>query len=395
MENWKRNLIICWFGTFITMVGMSQIAPILPIYIKQLGISDVTMIEQLSGIAFGVTFVVSGIFSPIWGKLADKYGRKPMLLRASLGMSIVVLLMGFVHNVYVLIGLRLLQGTISGYSTACITLIATQTDREHAGTALGTLSTAGVAGSLLGPMIGGYLEGTTGIRSVFFITGVLLLIVFIATILFVKEDFHVSKEKTLKFKEVWNIIPNKNLMIAMFVTSFVLQLAFYSIEPIITVYVTDLSKNATNIAFISGMVFSTSGLANVLAARRLGRLSDRIGAHKVMLVALIFAGIIFIPQAFVKNPWQLMGLRFFLGLSAAGLNPSINAIIKKITPDKIVGRTFGFNMSAQYFGTFGGSILGGQVAAYFGIKYIFFITSALLLLNGLWVYKLVYKKMQE
>lgn len=395
MENWKRNLVICWFGTFITMVGMSQIAPILPIYIKQLGISDVTMIEQLSGIAFGVTFVVSGIFSPIWGKLADKYGRKPMLLRASLGMAIVVLLMGFVHNVYVLIGLRLLQGTISGYSTACTTLIATQTDREHAGTALGTLSTAGVAGSLLGPMIGGYLEGTTGIRSVFFITGVLLLIVFIATIVFVKEDFHVSKEKALKFKEVWDIIPNKNLMIAMFVTSFVLQLAFYSIEPIITVYVTDLSKNATNIAFIAGMVFSTSGLANILAARRLGRLSDRIGAHKVMLVALIFAGIIFIPQAFVKNPWQLMGLRFFLGLSAAGLNPSINAIIKKITPDKIVGRAFGFNMSAQYFGTFGGSILGGQVAAYFGIKYIFFITSALLLLNGLWVYKLVYKKMQE
>lgn len=395
MENWKRNLIICWFGTFITMVGMSQIAPILPIYIKQLGISDVTMIEQLSGIAFGVTFVVSGIFSPIWGKLADKYGRKPMLLRASLGMAIVVLLMGFVHNVYVLIGLRLLQGTISGYSTACTTLIATQTDREHAGTALGTLSTAGVAGSLLGPMIGGYLEGVTGIRSVFFITGVLLLLVFIATILFVKEDFQVSKEKALKFKEVWDIIPNKNLMIAMFVTSFVLQLAFYSIEPIITVYVTDLSKNATNIAFISGMVFSTSGLANILAARRLGRLSDRIGAHKVMLVALIFAGIIFIPQAFVKNPWQLMGLRFFLGLSAAGLNPSINAIIKKITPDKIVGRAFGFNMSAQYFGTFGGSILGGQVAAFFGIKYIFFITSTLLLLNGLWVYKLVYKKIEE
>ncbi|MGG7096451.1 multidrug efflux MFS transporter [Clostridium sardiniense] len=395
MDNWKRNLIICWFGTFITMVGMSQIAPILPIYVKQLGISDVTMIEQLSGIAFGVTFVVSGIFSPIWGKLADKYGRKPMLLRASLGMAIVVLLMGFVHNVYVLIGLRLLQGTISGYSTACTTLIATQTDREHAGTALGTLSTAGVAGSLFGPMIGGYLEGVTGIRSVFFITGVLLLIVFIATILFVKEDFQVSKEKALKFKEVWDIIPNKNLMIAMFVTSFVLQLAFYSIEPIITVYVTDLSKNATNIAFISGMVFSTSGLANILAARRLGRLSDRIGAHKVMLVALIFAGIIFIPQAFVKNPWQLMGLRFFLGLSAAGLNPSINAIIKKITPDKIVGRAFGFNMSAQYFGTFGGSILGGQVAAFFGIKYIFFITSTLLLLNGLWVYKLVYKKIEE
>lgn len=395
MENWKRNLIVCWFGTFITMIGMSQIAPILPIYIKKLGISNVNMIEQLSGIAFGITYIVSGIFSPIWGKLADKFGRKPMLLRASFGMAIVVLLMGFVHNVYILIILRLLQGTISGYSTACTTLIATQTDKEHAGTALGTLSTAGIAGSLLGPMIGGYLEGLAGIRSVFFITGILLSIVFIVTMLLVKEDFHPSEDHTLKFKEVWNIIPDKNLMISMFITSFVLQLAFYSIEPIITVYVTDLSKNATNVAFISGMVFSTSGLANILAARRLGRLSDRIGAHKVMLVALIFAGIIFIPQAFVKNPWQLMGLRFILGLSAAGLTPSINAIIKKITPDKIVGRAFGFSMSAQYFGTFGGSVLGGQIAACFGIKYIFFITSTLLLLNALWVYKLVYKKLQR
>ena len=394
MNIWKRNLIVCWFGTFVTMIGLSQLAPILPIYIKDLGINNVNLIEQLSGIAFGVTYIISGIFSPIWGKLADKYGRKPMLLRASLGMAIVVLLMGFVHNVYVLIALRLLQGTISGYSTACTTLIATQTDKEHAGTALGTLSTAGVAGSLLGPMFGGYLEGVVGVRSVFFVIGSLLSVVFILTIFFVKEDFHPVEDHTLKFKEVWNKIPNKQLVIAMFVTTFMLQLAFYSIEPIITVYVTSLSKNISNVAFVAGMVFSASGFANILAARKLGKLSDNIGAHKVMLVALIFAGVVFIPQAFVKNPWQLMGLRFVLGLSAAGLNPSINTIIKKITPDEIVGRTFGFNMTAQYFGTFSGSILGGQIASHFGIKYIFFITSALLLLNALWVYNLVYKKIQ-
>lgn len=393
MNNWRRNLIVCWFGTFITMIGMSQIAPILPIYIKQLGVTNVSHIEQISGIAFGITFIVSGIFSPIWGKLADKVGRKPMLLRASFGMAIVVFSMGFVHNVYVLILLRILQGTISGYSTACTTLIATQTDIEHVGTALGTLSTAGVAGSLLGPMIGGYLDGIAGIRSVFYITGVLLAIVFFTTVIFIKEDFKASSKKTLKFKEVWSLIPNKKLLVAMFVTSFILQLAFYSIEPIITVYVTNLSKTVKNIALISGMAFSASGLANILAARKLGRLSDKIGAHKVMLVALIVAGIIFIPQAFVKNPWQLMGLRFCLGLAAAGLTPSINTIIRKITPDKISGRIFGFNMSAQYFGTFGGSVLGGQIAAFFGIKYIFFITSALLLFNAVWVYNLVYKNL--
>jgi MFS transporter, DHA1 family, multidrug resistance protein len=162
---------------------------------------------------------------------------------------------------------------------------------------------------------------------------------------------------------------------------------------IITVYITHLSNNSQHVALISGMAFSASGLASIIAAPRLGRLSDKIGAHKVILVALIAAGIIFIPQAFVKNPWQLMALRFLLGLSTAGLAPSINALIKKNTPDSITGRIFGYNMAGQYLGVFGGSVIGGQIAASFGIRNVFFITSILLLLNALWVYKSVYRKL--
>ena len=167
----------------------------------------------------------------------------------------------------------------------------------------------------------------------------------------------------------------------------------YSIEPIITVYITQLSSNTSHVALLSGMAFSASGLASIIAAPRLGRLSDKIGPQKVMLVALIVAGIVFIPQAFVRNPWQLMALRFILGLATAGLAPSVNTLVKKITPDSLTGRVFGFNMSAQYLGVFGGSVLGGQVAAYFGIRYVFFITSTLLLINAFWVYSTVYRKL--
>jgi len=393
MKIWKKNLIVCWFGMFVSMIGLSQIAPVLPLYLKQLGIHDTGLIEQYSGIAFGCTYVVSAIFSPIWGKAADKYGRKPMLLRASLGMAMVIFCMGLVSNVYQLIGLRLLQGVISGFGTACTTLIATQTDKENAGFALGTLSTATIAGSLLGPVIGGYLDEITGLKSVFFITGGLLVIAFITTLIFVKENFVRRDKKVLNMKEVWQSIPDPSLIITLFVTAFILQLGLYSIEPIITVYVTQLSPNATHIALIAGMVFSISGLANIIAAPRLGKLSDKIGPQKVMLVALVGAGIIFIPQAFVKNPWELMGLRFLLGLATAGLAPSITTLLKKVTPYAITGRIFGIGMSAQYLGIFAGSILGGQVAAHFGIKYIFFITSSLLLINALLVYKMVYKKL--
>ncbi|NRT80897.1 MULTISPECIES: multidrug efflux MFS transporter [Clostridium] len=393
MEIWRKNLIVCWFGIFVAAIGMSQIAPVLPIYIQHLGVQDTASITKISGIAFGITYVISAIFSPIWGSAADKYGRKPMILRASLGMAITIGCMGFAPNVYVLIGLRLLQGVITGYSTACTALIATQTDKENAGYALGTLSTANIAGSLIGPTIGGFIDEVFGLQSVFFITAALLLISFITTVLFVKESFTREDKEVLSIKDVWKVIPEKNLTITMFVTFFVLAVALYSVEPIVTVYVKQLSNNSSHIVLLAGLTFSASGLANIIAAPRLGKLSDKVGAHKIILACTIGAGIIFIPQAFVKDTWQLMGLRFLLGIASAGLNPSVNIVLKKITPASLTGRVFGFNMSAGYLGAFGGAVLGGQVAGNLGMKYVFFITSALLLINAVWVYFKVYKKL--
>ncbi|UJF31679.1 multidrug efflux MFS transporter [Paenibacillus hexagrammi] len=396
MPIWKRNLIVCWFGMFVAGLGMSQIAPILPLFIHKLGVENTGSIAQLSGAAFGITYMISAIFSPIWGQAADKYGRKPMLLRASLGMAVIVGCMGLATNVYVLIGLRLLQGVITGYGTACTTLIATQTDKEHAGYALGVLSTANIAGSLLGPMMGGFIGDHVGLNDVFYITGGLLLIAFLATAFFVKESFNREDKKVLRFQELWRLVPEKQLTITMFITFFVITVALYSIEPVLTVYVTSLLPSGhTHIALIAGLTFSASGLATIFAAPRLGKLSDRIGPHKVILLCLLAAGILFLPQALVTTPWELMGLRFLLGLTVAGLTPSVNVLIKRITPAAITGRVFGFSMSAGYLGVFGGSVLGGQVAAWVGIRYVFIVTGALLLMNAIWVYFKVYRKLNN
>ena len=392
MELWKGNLWVCWFGVFATSAGLSQLIPILPLFIEQLGVHNIAEIEEWSGIAYGVTFICMAIFSPIWGKAADRYGRKPMLLRASMGMALVLTCMGFVQNVYQLVGLRLLQGTISGYYSAAITLVATQTPKERSGWALGTLSTGAVAGMLLGPLLGGVVAEVLGIRSVFFTIGALLLVAFFAALLFVSENFVPSETKSPTFREVWRTMPFPQLTIAMFVTSLILQLALMSIQPILTVYIASLSTDTGHIAMISGMVFAVSGLASIIAAPRLGALADRIGPQKVMAVALLAAGLLFIPQALVRNPWELMALRFLLGIATASLLPSINSMIRQITPDEITGRIYGYNQSAQFIGSFGGAVMGGQIASMFGIHYVFFSTSALLLLNALWVYFLVYKK---
>jgi MFS family permease len=171
------------------------------------------------------------------------------------------------------------------------------------------------------------------------------------------------------------------------ITTFVLQLATMSIQPIVTVYVKLLlGGSSAHIALIAGTVVAAAGFANVLAAPWLGKLSDRVGPQRILLVCLIVAGVLFIPQAFVRTPWQLMALRFLMGLAMAGLLPSINAIVRRNSPASVAGRVFGYNQSAQYLGTIGGSVLGGQMAAFFGIRSVFFTTSLLLLLNALWVY---------
>ncbi|QSO54005.1 multidrug efflux MFS transporter [Alicyclobacillus curvatus] len=385
METWKRNLIVCWFGSFATTAGMNLVIPFLPLFIKELGVHRTANIEQWAGSAFAATFLLSAIVSPIWGRVADRRGRKLMLLRASLGMAIVMTLIGFVHNVYELVLLRFLMGAVSGYIAAAIALVATQTPETHSGWALGTLSTGAVGGTLLGPLIGGWLVGEIGLRHVFFATGSFLLLSFGVTWLFVQEEFVNKNEHRSSMRQVFRSIGQPGVVVSLFLTTFMFQFANMSIEPIVTVYVRQLSHSSNHVALISGAVFSASGLASIIAAPQLGRLSDKFNARHVLFVCLVASGLLFIPQGFVSSPWQLMGLRFLTGLFIAGMLPSINYLIKTSVPNSVAGRIFGYNQSAQYLGNIAGAMVGGQLAAFAGFRAVFFSTSGLLLLNGFWL----------
>ncbi|MEN6566919.1 MAG: multidrug efflux MFS transporter [Veillonellales bacterium] len=395
MEFWQKNLVVCWFAVFIVSSGMSQMAPILPLYIEHLGIHDPASIAKWSGIVFGSNFISLAIFSPIWGKFADKYGRKPMVLRASLWLSLIVISMGFVHNVYQLTGLRIMQGALSGFQAAVVTLIATQTPKERSGWALGVIFSGQVGGTLLGPLFGGYLVEIIGFRENFIAMGSLCFVAFIACCLFIKEQPVTASRENLNFHDVWQRLSRPEVTVCLFITTLVMQLALMSIQPIVTVYIAQLSAETTHIALISGAVFAASGLASILAAPQLGRISDRIGPQKVLLASLITAGFLFIPQAFVRYSWQLGVLRFLLGGAIAGLLPSINSLIRQNTSEEITGRIFGYNQSAQFLGMFLGSVLGGQMAAAYSIQSVFFFTGALLMLNAFWAYHTIYKKTAE
>ncbi|HDR3307227.1 TPA: multidrug efflux MFS transporter [Bacillus anthracis] len=387
MASWKRNLMICWLGCFTTAAGMSLVIPFLSFYIEELGVTGTSSIAQWSGLAFGVTFLMGAIVSPIWGKLGDIHGRKLMLIRASLGMAIIMTLMGFVTDVYQLVALRFLMGAVSGFLSTAMTFIAAETPKEHSGWAISTISTGGVSGSLLGPLPGGYLSELIGMRHVFLVTGAFLFLSFLIVFFFLHEENHSAQAKKVQTKKVWTMVPAKHLIISLFVTTFIIQLANMSVQPIVTLYVKNLvGPQTAHIETIAGAVMSATGLAVILAAPRLGRLSDHIGPQKTLVVALFAAGIIFIPQAFVTSAWQLLILRFLLGIAQAGLLPSVQTLLKQHTPTHVTGRIFGYNQSFQFLGNMIGPILGGQIAAHAGFQYVFFSTSSLLFIACIWVY---------
>lgn len=376
--HWMRNMIVCLVGSFTTIVAMTLLLPFLPLYVEELGVSDKAGIVQWSGIAYGATFFAAAFVAPIWGRLGDIYGRKLMLVRASLGMTLAIGLMGMVDSVWQLVALRLFTGLAGGYASGSMVLVATQTPKHRVAWALGMVSSGIMAGNLVGPLIGGALPAIIGIRNTFLAAGGVIFLTFLATMLLIKEEKSASRRQAAKASGGWRSIEDKRPVIAMLATGMLLMLANMSIEPIITVYVADLIDDQTKLTLISGVVMSVAALGSVLSASWLGKLADRIGHWPVISGALGIAALLLIPQAFVTSAWQLIILRFLMGVALGGLLPCIAAVIRHSVPDAAAGGILGLSTSSQFVGQVVGPVLGGFVGGHIGMRAVFLGTCVLL-----------------
>jgi len=380
-QYWRRNLIVCVFGSFTTLVSLSMLLPFLPLYVQQLGVNSTSAIVQWSGVAFGVTFLGTALTAPIWGQLADRYGRKPMLIRAAIGMAVVMSTIGLAHNVYELVALRFAAGLIGGYASASIVMIGTQAPPERAGWALGVLSTGVLAGNLVGPLLRGVLPNLIGIRGAFFAAGGMIAIAALLTITLVREDF--TNRPQSKSKQTAGAVqhPKRNYVVlgALLVTAMMVLLSNMSIEPIITVYIGQLGVAHNRLATVAGIVMACSAFGSMVMAARLGALADRVGGWNVIIGCLFATGLVMIPQAFVTEWWQLAALRGLMGMTLAGLLPSIAKLVRQAVHEQESGKMLGYLQSAQYAGQVTGPLIGGAVGVHFGMRYVFFVTGALLL----------------
>lgn len=384
--HWQRNLAVCMFGSFTTIIAMTLLLPFLPLYVEQLGVKDHAAIVQWSGAAYGATFLSAALVAPLWGRLADRYGRKPMLIRASLGMAVAMALIGLAGNVWQLVGLRLLAGLLGGYASGSMVLVATQTPKDRTGWALGTMSSAIMAGNLVGPLVGGVLPPLIGIRATFFAAGAMIFVAFLATAFLIREERRPAADKAKPHANDagWAAVPDKRPLVAMLFTGMLLMLANMSIEPIITVYVATLAEDPNRVTMMAGLVMSAAALGSILSASRLGKLADRVGHWNVIVGCLAVSALLLVPQAFVTSGWQLVVLRFLMGLSLGGLLPCIASVIRHNVPERVAGNMLGYSTSAQYTGQVAGPLLGGFVGGHIGMRAVFLGTCVLMAAGAGW-----------
>jgi MFS transporter, DHA1 family, multidrug resistance protein len=373
-----------WIANFLVAASATMILPFLSLYIATFGDYSNAYVQKWSGFVFGITFLTAFLISPLWGRFGDKHGRKKILLITGFGIAISVFFMGYATSVTELFILRMFMGIVTGFIPTSIALISAQTEKKHAGKVLATVQTGTVSGGLFGPLIGGSLVDVVGFQYTFILTSSFIALATFIVAIGIKEIVVKDKgigKKTYSRKEVFRLVFQSKLLLAVMLISFFIQTANFSIQPLLALYVNELTTNTTNLAFIAGLAFSITGLGNLISTRSWGNLGDRIGHDKVLIICLVLAVLFFIPQAFVTNIWQLVFLRFLYGIQVGGLIPCMTAYIRQLAPLSIQGEILGYNQSFRFLGNVIGPVLGGVLSGYFGISFVFYFASSLFLVG--------------
>lgn len=385
MEIWKKNLYVVFFAEMIVVTGMAFLIPFLPFYVKEFGITNMEEAARWSGWLMGAPALALIIVSPLWGYLADRVGRKPMIMRAMFGGAICVFMMPMATNIYQLLFIRILQGTLAGTIAACTALVSASSPSRKMGFSLGLLQTGFFLGNFLGPLLGGVLADVLGFKNSFRITAALLFIAGCLIIFLVKEKFtpSVREKQTILFKKTIALFFNNRQLFIMFFLLFLVQFSVRIIIPIFPLYIETILSNPKIIFTFTGLMFAITGLMSAFSSINVGKLIEKKPSKPLLTISLLGTGLFFLLHAFVTTTTQLILLRVGLGLFYGAIIPIANTIISLSTPSQDRGKVFGIANSTTFLGNILGPISGGFIMSAFSLPAVFIFTGGLLLLAGL------------
>ncbi len=386
MSNWKKSFYAIFAAEILALIGFTAPIPITPFFIRDLGVTDPAGLNLWVGACATAPAISMFLFAPLWGQLADFYGKRLMLLRAMIGGAVIIALMGAASRPWQILVLRGLQGALTGTVSAATVLAATISPREQLGYTLGMLQTGIYAGASVGPAFGGLLSDFFGHRVAFFVPAVFLLAAALVVMRFVNED-------TAGFAPpgsfVKSVIPDFSPLAqtpgltVLLLVSGGLQIAMSTVAPILPLFIQSISPQATKVGSMTGLILGGSAVAAAFSAAGLGRVSYRIGYERLLAFCLTGAVLAFLPQAFVRNPLQLLILRVLGGVMVGGSEPSINAMIAMRGDKRRQGMIFGLNTSMNSAGAAVGPMIGAVSSAGFGYASAFYAGTVVLLASAI------------
>ena len=358
----------------------TMIIPFLPMYLMQeLGV-DRNSVNLWSGLVFSASFAISAIMAPIWGKLADTKGKRLMAIRASLMLSISYFLGGIVQSPEQLTLMRAFQGFASGLwpmDLAIMTLIAPP---HKLGFCLGIMQGVMTAGGVIGPLFGGLLAEFFGMRTSFFVAAAALFINCLMFVFLIKEPKNSLAKVDDLTKEPqfnpWKVPSVRNMLIC----GTLVQMVNLIIMPIVTTYIADLAGPLDNLVLVSGIVFSLGGFAGAVSAPFWGNFGQHRGFYRQMCYGMVGAGLLMVIQGLTNNLTSFAVMQFSVGLFVSAIYPAIQAVLAKSTPIDFKGRIFGLLFASQQVGCMAAPLIGGAIASFFGMKYVFFVGGFILIL---------------
>ncbi len=373
--HWQRTVYAVWFAHLLAAIGFSFVMPFLPFFVRDLGVTDDRMVGVWAGAAMTAAGLGLTIFQPIWGALADRYGRKLMLQRAMFGGAIMIALMGLAQNVHQLVVMRLIQGALTGTGTACNTLVASVTPRARLGFTMGVMQTAMIGGNSIGPWLGGAVADSYGYRIPFYVCGVLWAVAGFVVLFGARERFVPPSQCANGNHGLRQVFGGKGLA-ALLTAFFLAAFAITFVGPIFPLFVERIAGGA-RAATVTGQLMGVGGLAAGISCLIIGRFSDRLGHRRVLIASTAGSALFSIPHAIVQTLSQLFGLRIAWGLASGGGSPAMNAMIgTSVSPD-MYGRAFGLTTSAMCLGFALGPLMGGLMASATGLRWPFVVMGLL------------------
>lgn len=372
MPQWRKNLYILFVIQILSTAGFSLVFPFLPLYVNELGIRSGGSIEFWSGLVFSSQALTMMLSAPVWGVVADRYGRKPMLIRASIGGAVTILAMGFAQSAEQLVVLRTIQGLVTGTIAASNALVAASTPKERSGEALGLLQMGSWIGIAVGPLLGGVIGDAMGFRESFWITGGMLAVASLGVIFGVKEEFTPKprSERTGMFRSYGTLLRAPD-MGSLYTAGFLHSLGRALIFPVAALFVVELMHSDGNVATVTGIMMGAYAFVGSASGAWLGRLGDRIGHVRVLLAGMVIGVIFYLPQPFVSTAWQLVVLQALAGLSTGAVVPSLGALMNLRTMAGAQGATYGLDNSIQSGARMIAPMVAAGVAIWFGVRGVF------------------------